>query len=226
MWLIAHLNHQHGATAAVTQQLVIRILVFGWRRAKSCSTPIRWPCRDLFRSANPVTDMRVITSGLNANFTICMKGRLFGLLCPTEREAYCSVIMQNINFSKDIFPLCVFLFSWNEIASRISFICQVKLKGIEWRREIHNNSWQRIFLYKGSSENGVQHWGMKVLWFATICEPLSNTTVQPLPFFLKLRHKASVAAPASAMNTNTACRHVLCNKSATCLNVREENRLR
>lgn len=47
---------------------------------------------------------------------------------------------------------------------------------------------------------------------------LSNTTVQPLPFFLlnsvKLQHKACVAAPASAMNTNTACGHVLCNKSA------------
>lgn len=57
-----------------------------------------------------------------------------------------------------------------------------------------------------------------MLRFTTVCEPLSNTTVQPLPFFLihsvKLQHKACVAAPASAMNTNSACGHVLCNKSA------------
>lgn len=47
---------------------------------------------------------------------------------------------------------------------------------------------------------------------------LSKTTVKPLSFFLihsvKLQHKTFVAASASAMNTNIACGHVLCNKSA------------
>lgn len=31
---------------------------------------------------------------------------------------------------------------------------------------------------------------------------------------VKQQHRACVAAPAPAMNTNTACGHVLCNKSA------------
>lgn len=104
--------------------------------------------------------------------------------------------------------------------SLMSFIWVKKQKGPTGKR---NN---QGLLVKTSFEKGVQHWGMKVLWFTTICKALSNITEQPLPFFLihsvKLQHNACVSAPASAMNTNTACGHGLCYKSAKKINIREE----
>lgn len=179
MWLSADFHHQYGADAAVTRQPFIQMLVFGWRRAKSCSMPIEWPWRDLFRSANAGTDMCVITSWLNANYPVCWAKSLKQWKA-TERETYCSVIMQNINFSEG-FSLNFYFCSQSK---RISFISNVKVKRMEWKRQIFNNSSQRICFVKSSSENGVQHRGMKALRFTTICEPLSNTRVQPLLFFL------------------------------------------
>lgn len=77
MWLNTGFHHQYGATAAIIQQPVIQILVFGCRRAKLCSMPIGWPWQDLFRSANvTVTDMHVITSWERANFTLCVQPNL------------------------------------------------------------------------------------------------------------------------------------------------------
>lgn len=115
MWVIAGSHHHSGTTAAVTHRRVIQILVFGWRRAKN-RTPccIGWPWPDLFRSANAVTETRVITCGLNAKFTIRMRGRRSAPLCPTERGAGCVVIMQNINSTDDFGSLCVFLFLQDE----------------------------------------------------------------------------------------------------------------
>lgn len=63
-WLTANIRHQYGATAAATHQLVIQMYIFGW------------PWRVLCGSANTVTDMRVITSWLIANLTICYKESL------------------------------------------------------------------------------------------------------------------------------------------------------
>lgn len=61
----------------------------------------------------------------------------------------------------------------------------------------------------------------------TFRQPPLNTTVQPvqpvlLKHSVKLHCKACVAAPASAVNTNTGCGHVLCDKSAEELNAGEE----
>lgn len=39
---------------------------------------------------------------------------------------------------------------------------------------------------------------------------------------VKLQHKASVAAPVPAVNTNTTCGYGRCNKCVNMLNVREQ----
>lgn len=47
--------------------------------------------------------MRVISGGLDANWTPCMKGGLRGLLCPAEKTTRSTATRLNINFSKNPF---------------------------------------------------------------------------------------------------------------------------
>lgn len=177
--------------------------------------------------ANAATDMRVISGWMETDFTSCITqslcSKLSWPLYPTERETYCWVITFSGGFSLNVFIL------WNENRVHSTVLSNLfEWKALSGRRNMQY--WcTDIFSAKKKKktfENGFQQRGMKVLWFTTACEPVSNSAVQPLPFLLilgvKLQHKACVAAPASAMNTNAACGHVLCNKSGKWINVRGE----
>lgn len=118
MWLIADFHHQCGAHAALTQQPAIRILVFGWRRAKIALHAYRMTlarsvqiskCCDWYACNHQWAESQLYY--LLDRVFAAMKSQLSGLSCPTERDTYCSVIMQNINFW-GLFILHVFLFLW------------------------------------------------------------------------------------------------------------------
>lgn len=145
MWLITGFHHQYGATAAIIQQPVIQILVFGCRRAKLCSMPIGWPWRDLFRSANvTVTDMHVITSWESANFTLCVQPNLRSNEKQTQLF-YMWKWGRNAPLwscrTSFFFPLWeVFLWKFSFLKTKfkpslMSFIWVKKAKGIDWEEK-------------------------------------------------------------------------------------------
>lgn len=146
MWLITGFHHQYGATAAIIQQPVIQILVFGCRRAKLCTMPIGWPWRDLFRSANvTVTDMHVITSWERANFTLCVQPNLRS----NEKQTQLFYMWKwgrnaplwSCRTSFFFFPLWgVFLWKFSFLKTKfkpslMSFIWVKKAKGIDWEEK-------------------------------------------------------------------------------------------
>lgn len=171
-------QQQYGGTVAVTQATCHPDISLRVKGSQIYSTPIRWPWRDLFRSANVGTDMRVICGGLQANFTICMKGELCGLLCPTERQP---AALPPCWISISLRTLWVFLILRNPVINMPRTPRHAATK--------EGGSFLRT---KSTFENGAQRRGVEALWFATIWGALLSNATTAAALCNTLRNAAAL----------------------------------